>query len=167
MRPNSFGDEIVSALQAETDSKQLKDFYQVGLFLYCKGEKDTATGKEIVTYCSDRKLQFYFDFTDLWQLKNTSIQYVRAEEFEKGIQAYKKAVGWMNWVFVIALALTAAECIIGFFAIFSRWGSLVTTIVSTVGCSFPLFFRLLMGTARCRPSLPSWLRLRRPAYISR
>jgi hypothetical protein len=166
MTPNLVGEKSVGALQAGTDSKPLKDFYKVGLFLYCEGEKDAATGKEIVTYCSDRKLQFYFDFTDLWQLKNTSIQYVRAEDFKKGIQAYKKAVGWMNWVFVITLALTAAECMIGFFAIFSRWGSLVTTIVSTVGCSFPLFFRLLMGMTRRKPSLPSWLRLRRPAYIS-
>jgi hypothetical protein len=30
------------------------------------------------------------------------------------------------------LILSVAEFIIGFFAIFSRWGSLVTTIVSTV-----------------------------------
>jgi hypothetical protein len=56
------------------DSKQLKDFYQVGLFLHCKGEKDAATGKETVTYCNDRMLQFSFDPTDVWQLKNTSIQ---------------------------------------------------------------------------------------------
>jgi hypothetical protein len=158
MTPNLVGNESVSALQAETDSKQLKDFYQVGLFLYCEGEKDTATGKETVTYCSDRKLQFYFDFTDLWQLKNTSIQYAMAGDFKKGIQAYKNAVGWMNQVFVITLALTAAEFMVGFFAIFSRWGSLVTTIVSTVSCSFPLFFCLLIGAARPRPSLPSWLR---------
>jgi hypothetical protein len=38
----------------------------------------------------------------------------------------------MIWSFGIALILSAAEFIIGFFAIFSRWGSLVTTIVSTV-----------------------------------
>ena len=167
MIPNVVGNEIVSALQPETDSKQLKDFYQVGLFLYCEGEKDAGTGKETVTYCSDRKLQFSFDPTDVWQLNNTSKQGVVTEDFKRGIQAYKKAVGWMNWVFVITLALTAAEFMVGFSAIFSRWGSLVTTIVSTVGCSFPLFFRLLIGAVRRRPSLPSWLRQRRPAFISR
>jgi hypothetical protein len=167
MKPNVVSNENVTALQAGTDLKQLKDFYQVGLFLYCEGEKDAATGKETVTYCSDRKWQFSFDPTGVWQLKNTSIQDVVTEDFERGIQAYKKAVGWMNWVFVITLALTAAEFMVGFSAIFSRWGSLVTTIVSTVGCSFPLFFRSLTGAVRHRPSLPSWLRQRRPAFISR
>jgi hypothetical protein len=51
---------------------------------------------------------------------------------QKGLDTYKKVSGWMIWSFGIALILSAAEFIIGFFAIFSRWGSLVTTIVSTV-----------------------------------
>jgi hypothetical protein len=42
----------------------------------------------------------------------------------------------MIWSFGIALILTAAEFILGFFAIFSRWGSLVTTIVSTAQSVF-------------------------------
>jgi len=42
----------------------------------------------------------------------------------------------MIWSFGIALVLAAAEFIIGFFAIFSRWGSLVTTIVSTAQTIF-------------------------------
>jgi hypothetical protein len=42
----------------------------------------------------------------------------------------------MNWAFVITIVLTAVEFVIGFFAIFSRWGSLVTTVVSTVSLLF-------------------------------
>ena len=44
----------------------------------------------------------------------------------------------MTWAFIIALILTAVEFVVGFFAIFSRWGSLVTTIVSTVCPHLPL-----------------------------
>jgi hypothetical protein len=51
------------------------------------------------------------------------------------MNAYKKAAGWMNWAFVITLVLTAVEFVVGFFAIFSRWGSLVTTVISTVSLS--------------------------------
>jgi hypothetical protein len=145
--------KVSSALQ---DKAKIKDFYQVGLFLYCEGEKDAATGKEKVTYCSDWKLPFYFDPTDVWQLKNTSAQEILGEKYEKGMQAYGKAVRWMDWVFVITLALTAIEFVVGISAIFSRWGSLITTIVSAVGCSFPLFIRLLMNTVRRKPSLPLW-----------
>jgi len=40
--------------------------------------------------------------------------------------------------FVIAIILTAAEFIVGIFAIFSRWGSFATTIVSTVSLAATL-----------------------------
>jgi hypothetical protein len=69
---------------------------------------------------------------DVWGLKNTSAQNVLGDNFNKGMNAYAKAAGWMNWAFVITLVLTAVEFVVGFFAIFSRWGSLVTTVVSTV-----------------------------------
>jgi hypothetical protein len=68
----------------------------------------------------------------VWELKDTSAQKVLGEDLQKGLDTYKKVAGWMVWSFGIALILSAAEFVIGFFAIFSRWGSLVTTIVSTV-----------------------------------
>jgi hypothetical protein len=41
------------------------------------------------------------------------------------------------WSFAIAAVLSAVEFVVGFFAVFSRWGSLITTIVSTVRFPFP------------------------------
>jgi len=38
----------------------------------------------------------------------------------------------MFTIYVVAIATTAAEVLIGIFAIFSRWGSCVTTIISSV-----------------------------------
>jgi hypothetical protein len=61
----------------------------------------------------------------------------------------------MNWAFVITLVLTAVEFVIGFFAIFSRWGSLVTTVISTVSLLFPLSSKSPLTTHRHKPSSPS------------
>lgn len=72
------------------------------------------------------------------------MQNVLGDDLQKGLNTYKKIAGWMNWAFIIATALTAAEFVVGFFAIFSRWGSLVTTILSTV--SFPTFWACELQT---------------------
>jgi hypothetical protein len=130
--------DILDAIQGTANSGVLKDFYQVGLFSYCEGDRDEKTGKETITYCSPRKFQFYFNPMEVWQLKNTSIQNVLGEDFDKGMNLYKKVAGWMNWAFVITLILTAAEFVIGFFAIFSRWGSLITTIISSAQTVFAI-----------------------------
>ncbi|OAL56801.1 integral membrane protein-like protein [Pyrenochaeta sp. DS3sAY3a] len=127
---------LLQALQGAASAKELKDFYQVGLWSYCEGDK--RDGKEVITYCSARKFNFWFDPFHVWQLKDTSAQKVLGEDFQKGLDAYKKVAGWMTWGFVIALILTAVEFVIGFFAICSRWGSLVTTIVSTAQTVFVL-----------------------------
>lgn len=110
------------------------------MWSYCEGEK--KDGVEKITYCSSSKTQFWFDPTEVWGLKNTSVQNVLGDDLQKGLNTYKKIAGWMNWAFIIATALTAAEFVVGFFAIFSRWGSLVTTILSTVSFSAKLVRRL-------------------------
>lgn len=129
---------LLQALQGAASSKELKDFYQVGLWSYCEGDKDDKTGKETITYCSASKSNFWFDPFSVWELKDTSAQKVLGEDLQKGLNTYKKVAGWMVWSFGIALILSVAEFIIGFFAIFSRWGSLVTTIVSTAQTVFIL-----------------------------
>jgi hypothetical protein len=126
----NINNDLLDALTGAASSKELKDFYQVGLWSYCEGEK--KDGVEKITYCSSSKTQFWFDPIEVWGLKNTSVQNVLGDDLQKGLNTYKKVAGWMNWAFIIATILTAAEFVVGFFAIFSRWGSLVTTILSTV-----------------------------------
>ncbi|KAH9868361.1 hypothetical protein J1614_007433 [Plenodomus biglobosus] len=128
---------FLDAIQGSASSGELKAFYQVGLWSYCEGDKD-KDGKETITKCSARKFQFHFDPVEVWGLQNTSVQEVLGDKFESGMNTYEKVAGWMNWAFVITIVLTAVEFIIGFFAIFSRWGSLVTTIVSTAQTVFAL-----------------------------
>lgn len=129
--------DLIKELDSVASSKQLKDFYQVGLWSYCEG--DIANdGTETITWCSARKFQFHFDPVAVWELKNTSVQELLGDKFDKGMNAYAKAAGFMNWAFVITLVLTAVEFVVGFFAIFSRWGSLVTTVISTAQTVFAL-----------------------------
>lgn len=123
--------KLIDALQGAASSNDLKDFYQVGLWSYCSGTK-AADGKETIDFCSSSKVSFWFNPIDVWGLKNTSAQELLGDDLQKGLDAYKRVSGWMVWAFIIAVCLTAAEFIIGFFAIFSRWGSFVVTIISTV-----------------------------------
>jgi hypothetical protein len=145
--------DFLDALTGVASSKELKSFYQVGLWSYCEGEKND--GVEKITYCSPSKTQFWFDPVDVWGFKNTSLQNVLGDDLQKGLNTYKKLAGWMNWAFIIATILTAAEFVVGFFAIFSRWGSLVTTILSTVS-SLPTPPRMgLANNLRVHQSSPS------------
>jgi hypothetical protein len=122
--------DLLDALTGSASSKELEDFYKVGLWSYCSGKYEG--GVEKYTYCSPSKTNFWFNPVDVWGLKNTSVQNVLGDDLQKGLDTYKKVSGWMNWAFIIATILTAAEFVIGFFAIFSRWGSFVVTIISTV-----------------------------------
>jgi hypothetical protein len=122
--------DLLKSLQGAASSKELKDFYKVGLWSYCEG--DIVDGQEKITFCSSAKSGFWFDPFAVWGLKDTSAQKALGEDMQKGLDAYKKVAGWMVWSFIIAICLSAAEFILGFFAIFSRWGSFVVTLVSTV-----------------------------------
>lgn len=70
-------------------------------------------------------------------------------------------------MYVIAICLTVAELVVGIFAIFSRWGSLVTTIVSTVSNAYALTLQNLTNWFR-RPKLSSSSLLQplRPPFTS-
>lgn len=133
--PNAnIDNNLLQALQGAASSNELKGFYQVGLWSYCEG--DIKNGVSTITYCSPRKFKFWFDPFTVWELKGTSAQNVLGDKLQKGIDSYQKATGFMVWAFTIGLILTLAEFVVGFFAIFSRWGSFVTTIVSTAQTIF-------------------------------
>ncbi|KAF2192718.1 integral membrane protein [Zopfia rhizophila CBS 207.26] len=128
---------LLNSLQHAASSGELKDFYKVGLWNYCEGETD-GKGKEKVTYCSPRKASFWFNPIEVWELQNTTADQLFPEKMKDGIEAYHKVSKWMFTAYVIAICLTAAEIVVGIFAIFSRWGSLVTTVVSSAQTIFIL-----------------------------
>ena len=132
--PNTeFDNKLLQALQGVAN-KDLKDFYQVGLWNYCEGDVDNK-GKETITYCSPRKANFWFNPIEVWGLENHKAEEIFSKEMRDGIDTYHKVAKWIFTGYLIAIILTAAEFIVGIFAVFSRWGSLVTTVVSTVSNS--------------------------------
>ncbi|KAF2653949.1 hypothetical protein K491DRAFT_495259 [Lophiostoma macrostomum CBS 122681] len=129
--------ELLQALQSQAKTNgDLKDFYQVGLFGYCSGTIDDKTKKETVEFCSPRKTGFYFDPIEVWGLNNTSVQVAFPKEMTDGLNAYRKVAKWMFAAYATALGFTAGTILVGISALFSRWGSLITTIVQTLQCLF-------------------------------
>lgn len=136
--PNTdLDNKLLQALQGVSTDKELKDFYLVGLWNYCEGDIKNDDKYEI-THCSGRKANFWFNPVDVWELKNTTADELFPDKLQDGLNAYEKASKWMFTAFVIAICLTLAEFVVGIFAIFSRWGSLVTTIISTAQTVFML-----------------------------
>ncbi|KAI4144510.1 MAG: hypothetical protein LQ341_002646 [Variospora aurantia] len=123
------------------DALDVKDFYHVSLWNYCAGDFDNGTDK--VTYCSPRKNEFWFNPIDLWGLNNYSnIEQLFSEQLRDGLNAYRVAAKWMFIAYVIAVVATIVEIFVGIFALFSRIGSLATTIVSTISSLFIVGFAL-------------------------
>lgn len=127
--------ELLQALQGKAKTNELKDFYIVGFWNYCEGDINDK-GEETITFCSERKSNFWFNPVDIWKLSDTSAQKIFPDELQKGLDAYHRVSRWMYASFIITFFLTLGEFLIGFAAIFSRWGSFVTTIVSTAQSLF-------------------------------
>jgi hypothetical protein len=125
--------DFLDALAGGVSVKALKDFYLIGLWSYCEGEK--IGDVETITYCSPPKFRFWFDPTDVWGLKITFLQDILGDKLQKGLDAYRKTMGWMSDAFIFATILTATESVLSLFAIFSKKGSLMICIAWMVGCS--------------------------------
>lgn len=120
---------VAKGLQAADSSGKIRDFYTVGLWNYCYG--DSKDGKDVVDKCSPRKTKFWFDPKEVWELPDNAEE-LYPKALNNGLNSYKKAAGWMFIAYIVAIAATAAEILIGITAIFSRWGSFATTICSAV-----------------------------------
>ncbi|KAF2024848.1 hypothetical protein EK21DRAFT_104381 [Setomelanomma holmii] len=137
--------DLLAALSGSISSKTLKDFYLVGLWSYCEG--DSGNGIEDITYCSSPTTKFWFDPTDVWGLKTTSVQNVLGDGLQKGLDAYRRVVGWMIWTFIIATTLTAAEFVTCFFTCVTRKASLLTLILSITSSVFVIVAATIVTAA--------------------
>ena len=131
---------------AATKALGIKDFYHVGLWNYCAGNyKRNGSGdlsEEDVTFCSDRKAKFWFNPVEVWHLNNSVTDKFFDDKLKDGLKAYQTVSKWMYVAYVVAVIATAAEVLVGITALFSRVGSLATTIVSTVSSIFVIGFAL-------------------------
>ena len=123
----------------------IKDFYHVSLWNYCTGDfQKNSTGgvSDHVTECSPRKKQFWFNPVEIWHLNNSATDQFISKELKDGLKAYQTTAKWMYIAYIVAVITTCAEILVGFTALFSRLGSLATTIVSTISSLFTIAFAL-------------------------
>lgn len=114
-----------------------KDFYDIGLWGYCDGSIQNGVTFD-TTFCSKPKAEFYFNPLAAWDMDNQETLDELPDEYTKAMNVYRTVSKWMFVAYIVAFAATCIEIFVGFFAILSRWGSFVTTLVSTVACVFTL-----------------------------
>jgi len=129
-----FNNELFKALQGSAKSNKLADYYKVGIRGHCEGKIEN--NKEVVTSCSKPANYYWFNPIEVWQLDETAAQKLFPDEMKNALESYRKVSKWMVTAFGLALAATALEILIGITALFSRWGSLATTVISCFSSGF-------------------------------
>ena len=118
----------------------LKDFYSVGIWGYCSG--NVTSNNYETSFCSKPKAAFYFNPFDVWGLQDTGVENSIPKGMQKALSTYKSVSKWMFVAYIVAFIATVVELLIGVFAICSRWGSCVTSLVAGVRFSSLPFFNV-------------------------
>ncbi|OAX77373.1 hypothetical protein ACJ72_08331, partial [Emergomyces africanus] len=141
---------FTKSLQQADGEGDLHDFYLIGLWNHCYGEYENGQYK--IIKCTDRKAKYWFNPVDEWDLdeylddNDQDADKFLPASLDKGLSAYRKVASWMFIAFVVTFVATAVELLLGISAVFSRWGSLVVTIVSAVSSVF-FFAAAITATA--------------------
>lgn len=126
--------DITAALEQVQKQFDIKDFYNVGLWGYCEG--NINDNKFNISDCSKPKAEFWFNPIEVWNLKETGLENGLPSGMRKSLNLYKNVSKWMFIAYIVAFVATVVELVVGIFAICSRWGSCVTTLVSGVAFLF-------------------------------
>ncbi|RHZ62122.1 uncharacterized protein CDV56_100217 [Aspergillus thermomutatus] len=126
--------DLATALNEAQKQLNIKDFYDIGLWGYCDG--DVSNGNYKTSNCSKPKAEFYFDPITVWKLNDTGVEDVLPSDLSKALNVYKNVSKWMFIAYIVAFIATVVELVVGVFAICSRWGSCVTSLVSAVSFLF-------------------------------
>jgi len=146
---------FLTQLSSSNSKNKLQDVYEVYLWNYCSGDIIKGNSSNVkLTYCSPRKAQFWFDPVTVWGLNGTGVQNLLPKELNNGLNIYKKVSQWMFVAYAIAFWVTASSIVVGLLGICSRWGSCLTTIVSSAATLFTflaaltstILFSTLTGT---------------------
>ncbi|KAJ5888302.1 hypothetical protein N7495_008343 [Penicillium taxi] len=129
--------EVSDLISSLKDDSILKDFYDIGLWGYCEGDIANSSSTFNTDSCSKPKAEFYFDPLEIWGLSNsTSVQNDLPSDYNKYMKIYRTVSKWMFIAYLVAFIATCVEIVVGVFAICSRWGSCVTTLVAAVAFLF-------------------------------
>ena len=89
----------------------------------------------------------------MWGLDGGPAKDAVPKTLRDGIDIYRVITKWMFIVYIAAFVATVLELLVGFFAIFSRWGSFVTAIISGVSSTRSWNHCLPLGPALTWPAL--------------
>ncbi|KAL2822731.1 SUR7/PalI family-domain-containing protein [Aspergillus cavernicola] len=126
--------DISTALEEVQKYFNIPDFYNIGLLGYCEG--NITNDKYHVSNCSSPKAEFWFNPVDVWNLATLGLENALPDDVDNALNVYKNVSKWMFVAYVIAFAATALELLLGITAIFSRWGSCVTTLIAIAAFLF-------------------------------
>ncbi|KAF2160423.1 hypothetical protein M409DRAFT_29046 [Zasmidium cellare ATCC 36951] len=158
---SSSSNSVISlAIDSVKSDGSLAEVYDIYLSNYCSS--NSTDGK--LDYCSKRESQFVFDPLDVFGFTITNGTNATStsssdnavesainsakdniDDYEdeilgssgrKALNAYKKVAKWMWIAYQISFWTTLATLILGILAIFSRWGSFITWILSFVSSLF-------------------------------
>ena len=139
------GVSVDGATSAVKSALNIADFYHISLWNYCSGDySHNSTGgiSADVKYCSPHQNEFWFNPVAVWGLNNSNIEQLFPTALRDGLNTYRVVAKWMFIAYIVALISTIVEILIGFLALFSRLGSVATTIVSSVSTFFVVAFAL-------------------------
>lgn len=109
----------------------MTDYYTIYLRGYC-----AWNGNDNYAFCSPPTTTkaFFFDPIKVWGLDKTgyNLDQLLPDDFRNGLLAYQKGSTAMYYLFALTLAFDIATALIGISAMFSRWGSLFTTIFADI-----------------------------------
>ncbi|RAK92233.1 integral membrane protein [Aspergillus costaricaensis CBS 115574] len=127
--------DLSAALEEIEEQYNIEDFYAIGLWGYCEGNI-TSNNSYQTSNCSKPEAEFWFNPMEVWNLEETGLENALPSNVKSALNTYKAVSKWMFIAYVIAFALTIVELVVGVFAICSRWGSCVTSLVSAVAFLF-------------------------------
>lgn len=127
---NNATQELAAAIEEAEKESELRDFYDIGLFGYCEGEKHGSSFD--VDFCSKPVGSFWFNPLVVWHLNVSGVHDIFPSHLQSNLQTYQKVSHWMFVAYVLSFAILVVQLLVGISAIFSRIGSIFTTIVSAV-----------------------------------
>jgi hypothetical protein len=148
MAPNLPSDDLTAALKYSAESNKLARVYEVHLYNFC--ERNSADS--IVTYCSPKMANYHFDPITIWSLDSANTDTMPTntgagqhsamtkedeikllgEVAQKALDAYRGGALLMFISYQISFWATLATILSGMLAVYSRFGSFLTWLLSIV-----------------------------------
>ncbi|MCJ1287951.1 hypothetical protein MMC26_007303 [Xylographa opegraphella] len=131
----------------------LENFYAIGLWGYCAGSGANTTGSllalgqttaQSVDFCTAKQLHFWFDPRTVWGFTGSFANNMFTNDLNNALGYYEQTASkWISTLFILAVVSTAVEILVGIGGLFSRLGSIFTTLASLVTGIFLWSFTIL------------------------